>query len=156
MKKSLLSIVAFALISLSVVSCGSKSDPKSVAQNFLNALTKMDYEGAKKYGTPETGSMLDMLASFSSMTTDSMKNTAKNVKVEILSVKENGDKCDVTYKNSEKTEEQVLNLVKKDGKWLVNMSKDENMGAGAEAPATDAPIDEAVPMTDSVPVDVKK
>ncbi|HOZ50625.1 MAG TPA: DUF4878 domain-containing protein [Chitinophagaceae bacterium] len=153
MKKLLLSLVALTIISFSIVSCGSKSDPKAVAENFLNALSKMDYEGAKKYGTPETGKMLDMLSSFSSMMPDSVKNKAKDVKVEIKNVKEDGDKCDVTYKNSEKEEDQTLNLVKKDGKWLVNMTKDETMGAGEDTEAPLAPTDEAVPMTDSVKID---
>ncbi len=154
MKKLLLSLMAFALISVSIISCGSKSDPKAVSQNFLNALTKMDYEGAKKYGTPETGKMLDMLSSFSSMMPDSVKNKAKDVKVEIVSMKENGDNCEVTYKNSDKDDEQKLNLVKKDGKWLVNMTKDESMGAGEEsAPPVEEPVDDAAPMADSVQVD---
>jgi hypothetical protein len=117
MKKLLLSVVAFALMTFAIMSCGNKSNPKDVSQNFLNALTKMDYEGAKKYGTPETGKMLDMLSSFSNMMPDSVKNKAKDIKVEIKDVKEEGDKCVVTYKNNEKDDEQTLNLIKKDGKW---------------------------------------
>lgn len=154
MKKLFLSIVAIALISLTIVSCSKKSDPKDVSEKFLTALTKMDYEGAKKYGTPETGKMLDMLSSFSSMMPDSVKNKAKDVKVEVKNVKEDGDKCEVTYKSSDKEEDQMLNLVKKEGKWLVNMTKDESMGAGQETGApSDIPAEEAAPMTDSVKVD---
>jgi hypothetical protein len=154
MKKLLLSVVAFALMTFAIMSCGNKSNPKDVSQNFLNALTKMDYEGAKKYGTPETGKMLDMLSSFSNMMPDSVKNKAKDIKVEIKNVKEEGDKCVVTYKNNEKEEEQTLNLIKKDGKWLVNMTKDETMGAGEEpTPPADEPLEESAPMADSVSVD---
>ncbi len=157
MKKLLLSVTAFTLISFAIMSCGSKSNPKDVSQNFLNALTKMDYESAKKYGTPETGKILDMLSSFSSMMPDSVKNKAKDVKVEIKNVKEEGDKCVVTYKNSEKNEDQTLNLIKKDGKWLVNMTKDETMGAGEDnTPPADAPLEESAPMADSVKVDTAR
>jgi len=154
MKKLFLSFAVLALIAFSISSCGSKSDPKDVAQKFLNALAKMDYEGAKKYGTPETGKMLDMLSSFSSMMPDSVKNKAKDVKVDIKNVKEEGDKCEVVYKNSEKEEEQTLNLVKKDGKWLVNMTKDESMGATEDnSLPTETPADEAAPLTDSIKVE---
>ena len=44
--------------------------------------------------------------------------------------------------------------VKKDGKWLVNMTKDETMGAGEEpTPPADEPLEESAPMADSVSVD---
>jgi hypothetical protein len=141
MKKILLSMIAAALITLTIGSCGSKDDPKGVAQNFLNALTKMDYKGAKKYGTPETGKMLDMLESFSSMMPDSIKNKAKEVTVEIKDVKVNGESCDVTYRTNDKDEDQNLNLIKKDGKWLVNMSKDDSV-LGEETPVEEPSIED--------------
>jgi hypothetical protein len=144
MKKALLSILSVVLIAMTIASCGSKADPKGVALNYLNALKSLDYEGAKKFSTPETGKMLDMLSSFSSMMPDSMKEQAKNIKVEIKEAKEEGDKCVVKFVSSDKPDsEEVLNLVKKDGKWLVNMSKDDAQGGAAtepiegENPATD-------------------
>ncbi len=152
MKKIVLPVLVLFVISLTIVSCGNKSNPKDVAQKFLTALTKQDYETAKKFGTPETGKMMDMLSSFSGMMPDSIKNKAKDVKIEIKNVKETGDKCEVTYTNTDKPGDQTLNLVKKEGKWLVNMSKDETMGAGEDTstPTEEAPVEETVPMTDSV------
>ena len=156
MKKLLLSLIAFSFLSFGVMSCGSKSNPKDVAQNFLSSLTKMDYEGAKKYGTPDTGKMLDMLASFSSMMEDSIKNKAKDVKVAIKDVKEEGDKATVTYTNTDKEGDQTLNLVKQDGKWLVNMSKEDSMnGAADNSIPADVPAEEGA-AADSMKVDVKK
>jgi hypothetical protein len=148
MKKTLLSLMAVARVIVSMISCGSKSDPKGVALNYLNALKKMDYETAKKFGTPETGKMLDMISSFSSMVPDSIKDQAKNVKIEIKEAKEDGDKCTVKFSSSDKPDaEETLNLVKKDGKWLVNMTKDD-MGGGASEPASEEgstpPAEEAV------------
>lgn len=142
MKKLLLSIAAFALTAVIMVSCATKSDPKAVAENFTKALNNLDYETAKKYGTPETGKMLDMLASFSGMMPDSVKEQAKKNKVEVKDVKEDGDKAKVTVANGDKGEE-VLDLVKKDGKWLVNMSKDE-MGGGAPTPSDSVPMDDSL------------
>lgn len=141
MKKVFLSILAVALMAITIVSCGGKNDPKEVAQNYLNALKSMDYEGAKKFSTPETGKMLDMLASFSGMMPDSLKEQAKNIKITIKEAKEEGDNCVVKFVSSDKPEaEETLNMVKKDGKWLVNMSKDD-MGGGDEmepAPTNDS------------------
>ncbi|MBL7755695.1 MAG: DUF4878 domain-containing protein [Chitinophagaceae bacterium] len=144
MKKTLFSLAVLFIAVVSMISCGSKSDPKSVALNYLNALKQMDYENAKKFGTPETGKMLDMISSFSSMIPDSVKNEAKKVKIEIKDVKEEGDKATVKFVSSDKPEnEESLNLVKKDGKWLVNMTKDD-MGGGAAEEGAAPPADDAV------------
>lgn len=148
------------MIVFALVSCKSKSNPKDVATNFLNALVKLDYEGAKKYGTPETGKMMDMLSSFSGMMPDSIKSKAKETKVEIKGYKEDGDNCEVSYMNSDKPDVvQTLNLIKVDGKWLVNASKDDNEYVPSNPePDTSAyaepPIEETVP-TDSVKVKTK-
>ena len=152
MKKISILILSTITLSFAIFSCGSKSDPKDVSQNFLNALTKMDYEGAKKYGTAETGKMLDMLSSFSSMLPDSVKNKAKDIKIEIKDVKQDasGEKCEVTYKNSDKENDQVLNLVKQEGKWLVNMNKDESMGAEDGFIPSDMPEEDSTSVADSV------
>lgn len=156
MKKLFLSLAAVAMISFALFSCSSKSDPKDVAKNFLNALTQMDYEGAKKYGTPETGKMLEMLSSFATMMPDSAKANARKIKIDIKDAKTEGDKCSVTYHNSEKKDDQVLTLVKKDGKWLVDMSKDDSMNAGEDTSMPEElPTEDSIPDTDSLKVDVK-
>ena len=158
MKKVLFSILAIAMIAITVVSCGSKNDPKEVALNYLNALKSMDYEGAKKFSTPETGKMLDMLASFSGMMPDSLKEQAKGIKVTVKEAKEEGDNCVVKFTSSDKPEnEETLNMVKKDGKWLVNMTKDD-MGGGAmgqPAPTNDS-LSVDAPAAEAAPAEEKK
>ncbi len=161
MKKIILSITAFVLIAFTIASCGGKNDPKDVALNYLNALKSLDYEGAKKFSTPETGKMLDMLSSFSSMMPDSMKEQAKKIKITIKEAKEEGDKCVVKFVSSDKPEaEEVINMVKKDGKWLVNMGKDDMQGGGGQMEEGGAPmegdstlVDEPMTGKDSVKVD---
>ncbi|MBK7763456.1 MAG: DUF4878 domain-containing protein [Bacteroidetes bacterium] len=161
MKNLILSIIGISVIAFSISSCKSKSNPKDVATNFLNALVKLDYEGAKQYGTPETGKMMDMLSSFSGLMPDSIKSKAKETKVEIKGFKEDGDHCEVTYTNSDKPNQvQTLDLIKVDGKWLVNASKDDNSYEPQNPePDTSAyaepPIEETVP-TDSLKVETKK
>jgi hypothetical protein len=123
-----------------------------VAQNFLTALAKTDFKNARLYCTPETGKVIDMLESFSTDMPDSIRQKAKEIKVSIKSVKPNGDKCEVVYTNSEKEEDQILYLEKKDGKWLVNMSKDESVEVSNEQIPAEAPLDESVPMSDTTQV----
>ncbi len=127
MKNGLFKASATVLICF-LVSCSGNS-PKSVAENFLKAMNKMDFDGAKKYGTEDTGKMLDMLGGFAKMMPDSAK---KDVKTKITSEKIEGDKATYTYKEVGKDSgEQTIHLVKVDGNWKVAMSKDDlNSGAG--------------------------
>lgn len=130
MKKIILSITAIAILSIAIVSCGSKNTPKDAAVNFTKCVNNFDFEGAKKYSTPETGKMLDMLATIAGMTPDSVKEAQKKMKVEAKDEVITGDKAVVTIVVGDKGEEKV-NLEKKDGKWLVHQSKDNGMGGDA-------------------------
>ena len=119
-----------ALMIAFLVACSGGNSPKGVAENFLKAKSKLDFEGAKKYGTEDTGKLLDMFSSFTKMMPDSAKN--KTLKIDIISEKEDGEKATVIYKEEGNDGEQTLNLVKVDGKWKVAMSKDNlNGGAGS-------------------------
>ena len=110
-----------SIIVLVIVSCGGGDTPKSVAENFLKALNKMDYETAKKYGSEDTGKLLDMMSGFSKLMPDSAKQERS---FEMKDEKINGDKATVMYTASGEEGEQSLNLIKVDGKWKVAMSKD--------------------------------
>jgi hypothetical protein len=119
--------IAAAAIIACMVACGGSDTPKSVAENFLKAMNKMDYETAKKYGSADTGKLLDMMSGFAKMMPDSAK---KEKSFEIKDEKIEGDKAIVTYTESGEEGEQTLNLLKVDGKWKVAMSKDSMNGEG--------------------------
>ena len=164
MKKILFSLAIVAFAAMTIVSCGGKNDPKTVAKSFLEARNKMDYKTAKKFGTPETGKMLEMLESFSSMVPDSIKNLSKNSTVVIKGEpKIEGDKCTVvaTTTIAGESKDENVTLVKIKGKWLVNMTKDdtgvgaENAAIEPETPATDAAAEEAtaVPAEEAMPIE---
>lgn len=142
--KKILSFVA--LIAVFAVSCSSNS-PKAAAEKFLNSFFHMEYKEAKEVSTEETKKVLDMIEQFSTMMPDSSKQSAKKIKIEIKDVKEEGDKATVTYTTSESTQEQKLTMVKQNGKWLANYSKQDG-GMGAEGDASNEPMTEE-PMTDS-------
>jgi len=111
-----------------LIACSGSESPKGVAKNFLNAMNKLDFEGAKKYGTEDTGKLLDMMSGFIKMMPDSSKG--RESKTEMIAEKIDGEKATVTYKEEGKNEEMTLDLVKVEGKWKVAMSKD-NMNGGS-------------------------
>ncbi len=132
-----------------LVACSGNS-PKGVAENYLKAYSKMDFEGAKKYGTEETVKLLNMYTGFAKMIPDSTKN--KVVKIDITSEKVDGDKASVTYKEEGKDGDQTLNLVKVDGKWKVAMSKD-NMNGGASSMDSGATNTDTTATAGTAPID---
>lgn len=132
MKKVFFSLVAVFALAISLVSCNSNS-PKASAEKFANGLTHMDYEAAKSVSTEDTKKMLDMMQQLTAMMPDSVKQNAKKEKVTMGKEEVNGDKATVTYTTSSNPTEQKINLVKQNGKWLVQWSKnDNNGGAGAD------------------------
>ncbi len=153
MKKILLSFSTLFLASMMLVSC-SKNSPKDVANSWLTSFYHMDYEAAKKVSTEDTKALLTQLGALSSMMPDSLKKEAKNIAITISDVKEDGDKATVTYKKSDKgkdatpSEASTLKLVKKDGKWLVQFTKNDQMGSGSDA-APSSPDQGTTPPADA-------
>lgn len=136
MKKVFFSLVAVFALAISLVSCNSNS-PKASAEKFVNGLTHMDYEAAKSVSTEDTKKMLEMMQQLTAMMPDSVKQNAKKEKVTMGKEEINGDKATVTYTTASNPTEQKLNLVKQNGKWLVQWSKnDNNGGSDATQPAT--------------------
>jgi Domain of unknown function (DUF4878) len=148
--KNLILIATF-ITTIILTSCGggNSADPKEIARNFLVAMNKADYETAKKFGTDDTKKLLEMTSTFTAMLPDSVKKMSAAKKVEIIGeAKIDGEKAVVSYKESDSPEAKSLNLVKKDGKWLVQQSKDN---PDASTPAVS---DETVPATaeEAVPI----
>jgi hypothetical protein len=138
MKKTFLS-VAVILLSLSVVFTACKKNaPKDVAQTWLTAFYHFDFETAKKESTEETKKMLSTLEQLVQMEPDSTKQQMKKIKIEIKDVKEEGDKATVTYTSSDSPNPETLHLVKQNGKWLVQFTKQDQMNdQGGDQPGPD-------------------
>jgi len=132
MKKPLFFFSAIIVLAIGITSCNSNS-PKSTADKFLNNFYHMDYKEAKTVATDDTKKVLDMIEQFATMIPDSQKQNAKKIKIDIKDVKEEGDKATVVYTTSESKQDQKLDLVKQNGKWLVKWSKQND--AEGETPA---------------------
>ncbi|RYD58618.1 MAG: DUF4878 domain-containing protein [Sphingobacteriales bacterium] len=143
MKKLFFSLAAVVLLAIGLVSCNTNT-PKATADKFLNSFYHMDYKEAKTVSTEETKKMLEMIEQFATMMPDSARENAKKVKINIKDVKEEGDKATVVYTTSENTSESKLDLIKQEGKWLVQFNK-QDPGTGGEAggdPMTEEPMTE--------------
>jgi hypothetical protein len=131
--KNLLKLAVVAIIVVAINACGSKTDtPEAVAEKFLGHLNKKEYSEAKKLGTEQTGQMIDMMESFGSAGGDQEK---KDVKIENMKCTPTDDKAACTYTSDGK--EEKIELVKKDGKWLVDMKKEGT----SDTPPADVPAD---------------
>jgi hypothetical protein len=112
----------------------SRENPKSVAQKFLSAAAEMNYQEAKKYSTPSTGKLLDMLAGAEAYTPDSVKKKMMSDFTIMKEYSRTDSTSIVLYHLKNSDTDQILNLVKRDGKWLVNISKEELNTRDAEPP----------------------
>jgi len=116
MKKNFLNfaVMFFAVIALNA--CKSSNSPEAVAEKYLNHIAKQEWAEAKKLGTENTQQLVDMLASFGG------KSEIKEVKIEGMKCDVKGDSALCNYKSN--NEADKLNLIKKDGKWLVDQKKE--------------------------------
>ena len=116
----------FLLCFLFLINFGCSNDqPKDVAQKFLSASARMDYKEAKKYATPATAKLLEMLSAASDLTPDSVKKRMEASFEIVKEYKRNDTLAIVLYHLKNSDTDQTLNVVKRDGKWLVNVSKEE-------------------------------
>lgn len=128
-------IMAVAVLGLTMaVSCGKSDEDqvKQVATDFLTAFNKMDFDGAKKYATPESAEQLDAYKSLAAM---GGATEAPKFDVEITKVEINGEDATANYTlkaEGKDAEEAALKLKKVDGKWLAVYQKEGFSGNQAE------------------------
>ncbi len=146
MKKIILSVATLFVMAVALVSCGGNS-PKANAEKFLKAYYTLDFENAKPVATEDTKKFIDMMSSFTGMMPDSLKVKAKDIKVDIKDVKEEGDNATVKYTMSERPDQEMnLKMVKENGKWMAKMTKEDlanEMGGpqGENQPAEEMPAE---------------
>lgn len=133
--KNLVKLGVVLVVLVFMNACKNDSKPEAVGEKFLNHLNKQEWAEAKKLGTEATGQMIDMMESLSKMGGEAAK--PKDVKpVTIKETKVDGDKAVLSYCCDEKGQDGKVNVVKVDGKWKVDMKKEENAGGAASADTT--------------------
>ncbi|NVN95327.1 MAG: DUF4878 domain-containing protein [Bacteroidetes bacterium] len=146
--KNLIKLGLVLLVVVSMGACKSGGKPETIAKEFLTALNKMDYDKAKTFGTEETGKMVDMIKSISTMGGDEAKlaeakKKAEKAQIEIIKTEMLGDTAAVCqYKligiEGQDPKEDKIDLVKRSGKWLVNWKKEGMGGEPTTQPAADS------------------
>ncbi|MEZ5017323.1 MAG: DUF4878 domain-containing protein [Flavipsychrobacter sp.] len=132
--KSLLVITTF------IFSSCNKGEPQVVAEKFLTNFYQMNYAEAKTVATDKAKDILVIVEKISNNLQDSTDVDYKNIKVDIVKVEEEKDKAVVTYTLSNDPTERHLNMVKENGEWLANLTKEDNMQEIQEE--IDGPIEE--------------
>ncbi|MBC8147187.1 MAG: DUF4878 domain-containing protein [Bacteroidetes bacterium] len=121
--KKLFKVALVLLAVIAMNACNNSADtPESVAESFLNHLGKKEYEEAAAYGTEATKKYINVVEHFASMPGGDAEEV-EVAEITNLIAKINGDAAVVTYMAD--GQEEQLDLVKVDGKWLVNISIDD-------------------------------
>lgn len=132
-----LAVILLGVIAFNACNSGGGT-PEAVAETFLNHLNKKEYADAKKLGTENTVKMLETLETFAAMGDEAdteAEAETEEFKIEEISSEIDGDNAVCTYKTSDGKEDKI-ELVKQDGKWLVDMKK-EGMGGEGDTELTD-------------------
>lgn len=149
--KSLFSL----FIALIAVACGAGSaTPSQVAEKFLTHTNKMEFKEAKEYSTKATGEMLDMVAGMAGMMGEQPPAPSFKITGETIE----GETATVTYRTEGKDADESVSLIKEDGKWKVNMNKedlDKEEGAGDMDMDMDGDMDWAADDTVNMEMDME-
>ncbi len=131
-------LAAFSAAFLLLAGCNSGAgDPKSVLNDFFEALAKKDLAGARELATEDSKSMLDMMEM--AMKTDSSEMGKYDMKnMEFGEAKIDGDMATVPVKEKDSGETMNYSLKKVEGKWkvafdkasIMNMATDKMKGDG--------------------------
>jgi hypothetical protein len=134
--------------------CGGsarKSDPKSVAREWLTRMYAADWKGAQELSTKECQDLIQLQGNFMDISPEESRREYKLTKFEIIGEPViTGNNAIVTYKSSDVQSETKLPLILVDGRWLINLTKDTyiDQRSGEDMPASG---EEAVPISnDSV------
>ena len=121
MKKfRLLCTAAVVVMSVFILTgCGraKSSEPRNVAQSFLESLARADIQAAKELSTSQAAAMLDMIAP--------MIEPEPDFSIEFVDETIEGDKAVVNFRDNNTGDMEQVDLVKVDGEWKVDVTKDE-------------------------------
>ena len=135
-----------------IFACNGRNKPNKVAKAFLTTLYSMEYDSAKTYCTPESYGYIEYLKLLDNFTNTTEEKPNKNINIDIIDTKVSGDNAECKYKitgiQEDENKEQTINLIKKDGKWLIDLHA-ENMDFNKGMPMNDTIPDKK----DSVPME---
>ena len=124
MKKIFAIAVTTFVILLSGCQSGGSGNPKDVLHDFFTALSKKDFDGAKKYATKDSDGMISMMEmgmknmqQGNSEHSDKMLDMINNMKMGDAAI--DGDKATISVTDKKSNESTDFLLKKEDGNWKV-------------------------------------
>jgi hypothetical protein len=120
-------IVVVLVLAISFNACKRTDSPEAVTEKFMNHLMAGEFSEAKEYGTESTQQMMQMFEALESLggetfaQDDATPEKIKNIECEI-----DGDTAICRFE--ENGEMSEVNLLMVDGKWLVDMKKENPFG----------------------------
>ncbi len=123
-------LIPSLFVFLGMVSCQKKNSPEYVTKEFLTAVQKKDWDKAKSLGDEATKKHItfwEFMEENISDTATTDENWIKEIKDIKCEVKDSTATC--FYCCVFEDQKSMINLVKKDGKWLISHGK--------ESPASD-------------------
>jgi hypothetical protein len=148
-----------ALVSFS--SCGNSSSPEAVALAFMKHVGELDFEAAAKLSDEKIQGFLTMAGSKKKEMQDKetpeekAKRVENNKKLKSATCEVKGDKATCKLCCDLGSENESVDLIKKDGKWLVTIDKEKKeakMKSGMDnmpAPVIETPEAPVVETPDS-------
>lgn len=140
------------LCSLFLLLSGCRKDSsKAVAERFANAFHHRDYKTAMSLATEPSRVQLETISQFAAGLPDASAQEAKNILVVMGKGEEKGDRATYYYTTSDSDIEQKINLVKVEGKWLVEWNKMDSPVEDKKTEIPAAPADSSVHLEVGVP-----
>ncbi len=122
--KRIVKIISIITVVLMLFAC-SKNKPDKVAKAFLSSLYKMEYDSAKTLCTNESFGYIEYKKLIDSYVTSIESTPTDKIIIDITETKVEGNNAECKYKISGvpdlPKEVQTIDLIKKDGKWLVDL-----------------------------------
>ena len=124
--------IAFIISAVSLAGCKSGGgDPKPVLMSFMDALNKQDFEGAKKYATAESASVLDMTKNMGDKKEPGEKYDLNNL--EVGAAKIEGDMATIPVTMKDNGLLVNYKMKKESGAWKVAFDKASLATMGMDA-----------------------
>ncbi len=123
--KKFANLFLLILISTFLFSCGEKRNAEKVAKGFLTQLYTMHYDSAKTFCTKESYGYVDFRKLIDVYILKDIKSQMDKLKIEIVETKIDGNNAECKYSITgiaELAEEnQIINLIKKENKWIIDL-----------------------------------
>lgn len=120
--------VSFLFVLLFAIGCNNNESPRPVAEKFINAFQRHDFETAAKYGTRETAKMLKQLKRIEEL--EEIKPEVSNKKIQIVLEEIDGNKATIYFIEEGSDSEEKIRLENvivdpesKGREWRVALSK---------------------------------